>query len=83
MIIYSLKFLDPVILQGEGECNLDILKEIVPSDSFLGLDEDIKECQNFEPFDNCTTRFFYENAKIKCGCLPYSINLSRKVCHKY
>ena len=75
--------LDPVTLQGEGEYNLDILKEIVHSDSFLRLKEDVKECQNLESYDNCTTRFYEENAIEKCGCLPYSINLSRKVDPNY
>ena len=49
---------EPVNLIGEGEYNLNALKEIKVTDSYLGMrmDQDIKDCQNKEPFFNCTTR---------------------------
>ena len=71
--------LDPVTLQGEGEYNLDILKEIVPSDSFLRLQEDVKECQSLEPYDNCTLRTFIELMKEKCRCITLAMNLYDEV----
>ena len=72
--------LDPVQLSGEGEFNLDILKEIAVTDSFLRLDQDVIECQSVgETFDNCTTNFYRNYTRIKCGCLPYSITSSSEV----
>ena len=63
---------------GEGDYHLDVLKEIQIKDSYLELDEDVRGCQNEEPFDNCTTRQYIDSLLKTCGCVPYSINLSRK-----
>ena len=67
---------DPVILHGEGEFNLNILKEVVVTDSFMGLDADVRECQNEEHYDDCTTRNYIDDMRQKCGCLPLSIRTS-------
>ena len=37
---------EPVALIGEGEYNLNVLKEIQVTDSFMGLDQNIRKCQN-------------------------------------
>ena len=66
---------------GEGEYNLDVLKEIRATESYLGLDQDTRECQNEEPFDNCTTRHYIDNIMNKCGCLPLNLKLTEKVTH--
>ena len=67
------------MLSGEGEYNLNILKEISVTDSFLDLDDYTRGCQNVEPFDNCTTRFFLNSLKEICGCIPKAINLLSQV----
>ena len=64
-------------LAGEGEYNLNILKEIIVTDSFLELENEIKNCQSYYSkgsYDNCTTRYFVEQISINCGCLPYAIS---------
>ena len=66
------------MLIGEGEYNLNVLKEIEVTDSYLGLDQDVKECQNEEPFQNCTTRHYIDTIFGNCGCLPVNI-MSGKV----
>ena len=71
--------LEPVKLTGEGEYNINVLKEIKVTDSFLGLDEDVRECQNKEPFFNCTTKRYIDSILGECGCLPLNIRLSEKV----
>ena len=70
---------EPVQLIGEGEYNLNALKEISVTDSYLGLDQDIRGCQNEEPFYNCTTRHYTKTLRDQCGCLPFSIRLTEKV----
>ena len=63
-------------LSGEGEYNLNILKEIEVTDSFSELDNEAKKCQSYKDkstYDICTTRFFLEKMRLNCGCLPYSI----------
>ena len=72
---FTYPFLDPVTLSGEGEYNLNILKEIKATESFLSLDQNKKNCQNVEPYDECTTRQLSNQIKEKCGCLPLSIGV--------
>ena len=50
---------EPFKLIGEGEYNLDNLKEIKITDSYLGLDQDVRKCQNEESLFSCTTRQYY------------------------
>ena len=64
---------------GEGEYNLNDLKEITVTDSYLGLDENVRGCQNDEPLLNCTTRRHRDALLRDCGCLPFNIGLSDKV----
>ena len=71
--------LDPVRLFGEGQYNLNNIKEIAVTDSFLGLDKDIRKCQNIETYDDCKTRLHVEHLRQECGCLPLSLRLYEKV----
>ena len=60
---------------GEGEFNLDSLKEFKVTDSYLGLEKDARGCQNEEPMENCTTRHYNDKVLWECGCLPININM--------
>ena len=71
--------LEPLKLFGEGDYNLNVVKEVKVTDSFLGLDSDVKGCNMEETFENCTTKIYVETVKQKCGCLPFNIYLSDKV----
>ena len=55
------------------------LKEIVVTDSFMGLDRDVRHCQNVEAYDDCKTQSHVGNLMQECGCLPFSLRLSEKV----
>ena len=70
---------DPVQLTGEGEYNLNNIKEEEVTESFLGMDQSVRGCQNEEHYDECTTRQYIKNMREKCGCLPLSIALSDQV----
>ena len=72
-------FLEPIIFIGEGEYNVNVLKEIKVSESYLGLDQDVRECQNEESLYNCTTREYLDALMEKCGCLPITIRISNEV----
>ena len=67
------------MLIGEREYNLNALIEIEASDSYLSLDEDVRECHNEESVHNCTTRNYIDNMRKQCNCLPLNIRLSNKV----
>ena len=65
---------------GEGKYNLDAVKEIKVTESFLGMDMEDKGCQLEEPLDNCTTRHHMDTVLHQCGCLPLRFSLSNTVC---
>ena len=67
---------------GEGQYNLNVLKEIVVTDDFLGLAQDDRKCQNEEPLTNCTTRQYLDTLLGECGCFPVNIGLLQKVIFK-
>ena len=63
---------------------MNTMKEITVTDSYLGLDQGVKKCQNDEPYFNCTNRHYYNSVLKHCGCLPPYIAKSNKVkyyCH--
>ena len=68
-------------LVGEGEYNLNVLKEIKVTESYLGLDSVVTGCQTKESFDNCTTRMYRQTFIDQCKCLPFDIRLSNEVTH--
>ena len=73
--------LEPVTLIGEGKFNLNDVKEIKVTESYLGLSQDVRGCQNEETMEDCSTRYYRETILQQCGCLPYSIRSSKKVKH--
>ena len=84
--LYALKIFlssDPVRLMGEFQFNLQSLKEIKVSDSFLTLDVDSQKCQNIETYNDCKTRLYIKNMTQVCGCLPLSHIMSEEVCYMY
>ena len=74
--------LDPVTLYGEGEYNLNALKEILVTESFLGLSQEAKDCQNTETFNDCVTKNYLEQMRQECECLPLSYVLNDQVLEK-
>ena len=72
-VVEAVKFI------GEGEYNLNVLKEIKVTDSYLGLDQRERGCQNEESPDTCTTRKYHKTILGKRGCLPVNIRLFNEV----
>ena len=68
-------FSEKGMLIGEGEYNIEYLKEIKVTESYLGLNQQIRECQNEEPFYNCTTKVYLRTFLEECGCLPLNLFL--------
>ena len=64
---------------GEGEYNLNVVKNIQVTESYLELDQDVRGCQTETTIQNCTTRQYISGLLEGCGCLPFSIRLSEKV----
>ena len=68
-----------MVLYGEGEYNLNILKEIKVTDSFIGLSQDVRACQLEEHIVDCETRNYLEHSKSVCGCLPFPVRTKNQV----
>ena len=64
---------------GEGEYNLNALKEIKVTESYLVMDQEVRKCQNEESYHNCTTKQYINTHLNKCGCLPFSMGTITKV----
>ena len=43
------------------------------TNDYLGLDEDVRKCQNIEPFENCTTRQYFDSVLKQCKCVPFAL----------
>ena len=66
-------FTAPITVYGEGTYAISDVKEIKVTDEYLGLDENIRKCQNTEAFEDCTTRNHIETVRETCNCVPYSL----------
>ena len=64
---------------GEGQYNLNALKEIMVTNDFLGLNQDERKCQNEEPLTNCTTKQYLDTLLRECGCFPVNLGMIQKV----
>ena len=64
---------------GEGKFNLNALKEIKVTESYIGLDESVKDCQTEEAIEDCETRNYINAVLHQCECLPLSIRINTKV----
>ena len=63
----------------ENECNLNVIKEITATSSFLSLDRNVRKCQDDETFDDCVTRKYIDDLIRQCNCLPLNLRLTEKV----
>ena len=66
-------------MTGAGQYNLNILKKVEVTESFMGFDPEVIKCQNEETYDDCTTRQYLDHIKEVCGCLPLALRLSNEV----
>ena len=65
-------FLDPVpiILRGEGDYALTDIRTIQVTEEFLGLGEEITQCQTNENRGDCVSRKYQEQVLASCNCTP-------------
>ena len=52
---------------------MNVVKEERVTEAFLGLDEEVRGCQNHEAQEDCQTRYFIKTALEECECLPFNI----------
>ena len=66
-------FKAPISVYGEGSYAISAVKEIKVTDEFLGLDEDVRKCQNKEALENCTARQYRNTVLEQCQCIPFAL----------
>ena len=66
-------FTAPIQVYGEGNYAISVVKEIKVTYEYLGMDENVRNCQSIEPFENCTTRQYLESVQRECNCIPYGL----------
>ena len=59
-------------LNLDYQYNLNSLKEIKVTDSFLSLDKKTKGCQQ-ETYNDCTTKNYLKTLIYTCQCLPFQL----------
>ena len=47
------------------------MKEIIVTDSYLELDQNVRACQNDESLHSCSTRLHTAAFLAQCGCVPF------------
>ena len=65
-------FSEPLNLALDYVYNLNNVKEITTTNSFLSLDKASRKCQE-ESYDECTTRKYINLLRSKCQCLPFQL----------
>ena len=63
-------------LTGAGDYNLNSIKLEEVTESFLGLDQDVRGCQNEEHYDECTTRQYIDKFHIHQSQAQNEIHLT-------
>ena len=64
---------------GGGEYNI-VLEKVSVTESYLGLKEEVRNCQDSEEdYQHCVTQNYVQRVREKCQCLPLSISLNNKV----
>ena len=71
--------LEPLVLHGEGEYNLNIVKEEKGTDSFLAMSSDVTKCQEIIEYQDCTTKVYEDAMKKNCRCLPFHLRMTEFV----
>ena len=80
-------------MYGEGNYALTAVKEVSVTESFLGLKEEDKKCQNLESLEDCSTKRYLqslrsdqtsikEHSLIFCrraGCRPFSLGYDENI----
>ena len=71
--------LEPLNLEMENEYNLNVIKEITATSSFLSMERNVKKCKNEESFDECVTNKYIDELIEKCKCLPLTLRFTNEV----
>ena len=63
----------PIELYGAGQYELNNVKEVVTTESFLGMDQETIGCSSEEITGSCHTRNYLERLTATCHCIPFTL----------
>ena len=63
----------PVSLYGEGDYAMTVVQEVLPTQSFLALPEEVRRCEKTESLGDCLTRDYLARLQAGCSCLPHPL----------
>ena len=69
----SVPLLEPLELNIGYNYNLNNIKEIEVTDSFLTLDENTRNCQNIDTIHDCKTRKYLNDVFRSYKCFPQKV----------
>ena len=75
----KLQFPDSLKLPIDFNYNLNVVKEIKVTESYLTLEEDLRKCNKEETFDDCANHQYIDTFLKKCNCLPLRLQLKNEV----
>ena len=79
---YLVIVLEPTRLYGEGQYNLNVVKEMKVTDSFLTLEPSRRNCQDTIDYEECTTKTYHNAFMEQCRCLPFNIETNKVTINK-
>ena len=68
-----MSILAPIHLYGAGQYELNNVKEVLVTESFLGMEQETIGCSNKEDTGSCHTRRYLERLNATCHCIPFSL----------
>ena len=74
--------LDDLMVPHPGEnmsFEIRMFKEIQVTESFLGINEVVRDCQPRETYDDCIQHSHVDRIRNSCGCLPLFLKLNKNV----
>ena len=71
--MFKRSFLDDIVLPGEGHYAVTAVKDIKVTDSYLGLGQELTNCQTKEARSDCLTRSHMARVLSECRCAPLSM----------
>ena len=60
-------------LYGEGNYEIENVKEITITDDFASMNEQTRGCQTESNMEDCVTQKLITNMRNSCKCLPYNM----------
>ena len=63
----------PIELYGGGQYEVSSVKEVLATRSFLGMEQEVRRCQEEEATETCHTRYYLHKLLHTCRCIPFSL----------